>query len=139
MWLPQGSLGGVAGVRMPMPVAVAKAEPKAKPVRVAKATPKPKPTKVAKAAPKPKPAKVAKAAPKPKPAKVAQAAPKPKKAASKKAVASTSAKVHVVKPNETLYRVATRYELSVDELRRLNRMSPDDSNIRPGQRLRVSG
>lgn len=49
------------------------------------------------------------------------------------------AKVHVVQPNETLYRVAVSYDLSVDELKRLNRMSAQDSTIRPGQRLRVSG
>jgi hypothetical protein len=29
--------------------------------------------------------------------------------------------------------------LSVDELRRLNRMKPKDTFIRPGQQLRVSG
>jgi membrane-bound lytic murein transglycosylase D len=121
VWLPQGSLGGVAGVRMPMPVVVAKAKPKPKPVKVAQA--------------KPKPVKVAKAKPKLKPVKVAQAKPKPKAA---KAAPSRTAKVHVVKPNETLYRVATRYDLSVDELRRLNRMGPKDTDIRPGQRLRVS-
>lgn len=46
---------------------------------------------------------------------------------------------HVVKPNETLYRVALQYELSIEELRRLNRISPKDNTIRPGQRLRVSG
>jgi len=46
---------------------------------------------------------------------------------------------HVVRRNETLYRVALQYELSVEELRRLNRISPNDNTIRPGQRLRVSG
>lgn len=137
VWLPQGSLSGVAGVRMPMPVVVAKAEPKPRPVKVAKA--KPKSVKVAQAKPKSKPVKVAKAKPESKPVKVAKAAPKPKQAKSKKAAPSKRAKVHVVKPDETLYRVATRYELSVDELRRLNRMGPKDTNIRPGQRLRVSG
>jgi membrane-bound lytic murein transglycosylase D len=45
---------------------------------------------------------------------------------------------HVVKPNETLYRVATRYEISVEQLRRLNGLSAKDNSIRPGQRLRVS-
>jgi membrane-bound lytic murein transglycosylase D len=105
-----------------MPVQVAEAKPKSKPVKVAKA--KSKPARDAKAPAKPKQVKVAKAAPKPKPAKAA---------------VSGSAKIHVVKPNETLYRVAVRYELSVDELRRLNRMGPEDTYIRPGQRLRVSG
>jgi membrane-bound lytic murein transglycosylase D len=122
VWLPQGTLGRFAGVRLPMPVQVAEAKPKSKPVKVAKA--KSKPARDAKAPVKPKQVKVAKAAPKPKPAKAA---------------VSGSAKIHVVKPNETLYRVAVRYELSVDELRRLNRMGPEDTYIRPGQRLRVSG
>nr|WP_256091598.1 LysM domain-containing protein [Candidatus Thiosymbion oneisti] len=45
----------------------------------------------------------------------------------------------MVKPNETLYGVSTYYKMSVAELRRLNRMGPGDTNIRPGQRLRVSG
>ena len=47
-------------------------------------------------------------------------------------------RLHVVKPNETLYEVALRYDLSVDKLRRLNRLSPRHTLIRPGQRLRVS-
>jgi len=45
----------------------------------------------------------------------------------------------VVKPNETLYRVSVTYQVSLDELRRLNSMEPNDTSIRPGQRLRVSG
>ena len=45
---------------------------------------------------------------------------------------------HVVQANETLYRVATRYEISVEQLRRLNGMKGKDNSIRPGQRLRVS-
>ena len=139
VWLPQGALGGIAGARMPMPIAVAKVDAKPKPTKVAKAAPKPKPVTVAKAAPKPKSVKVAKTAPKPKPVKVAKAESKPKQAKSKKTSATKSAKVHVVKPDETLYRVATRYDLSVDQLRRLNRMGPKDTSIRPGQRLRVSG
>lgn len=156
VWLPPGAMGGVAAIPMPMPVLVAKAEPKPKPVnlaksrpksepvKVAKAKPKPvpvaqaKPAKVAKAKPKPQPVKVAKRKPEPKPAKVAKAETKQKKAKSKKEAAAQAAKVHVVKANETLYRVATRYEMSVDQLRRLNRMGPKDTNIRPGQRLRVS-
>ena len=151
VWLPQGTKGGIAGTRMPLPVNVVKVEPNTKPVKVAKAAPKPKPIKVAKAAPKPKPVKVAKATPKskpvkvtkvepkPKPVKVAKAEPEPKQEKGKKTGATKSAKVHVVKPDETLYRVSTRYDLSVDELRRLNRMGPKDTSIRPGQRLRVSG
>lgn len=47
-------------------------------------------------------------------------------------------RLHVVKANETLYRVADLYDMSVDDLRRLNRISPKDNTIHPGQRLRVS-
>jgi membrane-bound lytic murein transglycosylase D len=83
---------------------------------------------------------VAKSGSKSKPVKVAAAKVEPRSAQPRKLRASgtVKAKVHVVKPNETLYRVATHYELSVAELRRLNRMGPNDTNIRPGQRLRVS-
>jgi membrane-bound lytic murein transglycosylase D len=91
--------------------------------RIASA-PAPAPVRVARV--ESKPVKVAKVQSKPKPVKVAKAAP------------AGSAKVHVVKADETLYRVATRYDISVAELRRLNRMGPKDNNIRPGQRLRVS-
>ncbi|MCB2261418.1 MAG: transglycosylase SLT domain-containing protein [Candidatus Thiosymbion ectosymbiont of Robbea hypermnestra] len=130
------------------PVQVAKAQTKAKarkkPVRVAKAQAKAKarkkPVRVAKAQAKAKagkkPVQVAKAKVKAKarkkPVRVAKAAPKPAKK-------SKAAKIHVVKPNETLYRVSTYYALSVAELRRLNRMGPEDTHIRPGQQLRVSG
>ena len=61
---------------------------------------------------------------------------KPKAVAARK---SAPAKVHVVKANETLYRVALRYDMSVTQLKRLNRMKASDDTIRPGQRLRVSG
>jgi membrane-bound lytic murein transglycosylase D len=44
---------------------------------------------------------------------------------------------HVVKPQETLYRVAVLNGLSVAELRRLNKMKPQDNQILPGQRLKV--
>jgi LysM repeat protein len=57
------------------------------------------------------------------------------KSAGKKA--ETKVSQHVVQPNETLYRVATRYDISVDQLRRINGLGKDNS-IRPGQRLRVS-
>ena len=52
--------------------------------------------------------------------------------------AQPKASQHVVQANETLYRVATRYEISVEQLRRLNGMKGKDNSIRPGQRLRVS-
>jgi membrane-bound lytic murein transglycosylase D len=54
--------------------------------------------------------------------------------------ASTPApKYHVVKPDETLYRVAIRNGISVEKLRKLNRLGPNENTIRVGQRLRVSG
>lgn len=52
-------------------------------------------------------------------------------------VAATPAKYHVVKPQETLYRVATLNGISVAELRKLNKMGPNDNSIRPGQKLKV--
>ena len=46
---------------------------------------------------------------------------------------------HEVRPGETLYRIAKTYGLSVDELCRLNDVSPDDvGDIKPGRRLLVS-
>jgi membrane-bound lytic murein transglycosylase D len=48
-------------------------------------------------------------------------------------------KYHVVKPQETLYRVAVNNGISVKKLRQLNSMGPNDNKIRVGQRLRVSG
>jgi len=123
--------------------AVAKAEPKRVPV-VAKSAPKQAPALakakvkvkhapvVAKSAPKQAPA-VAKAKSKSAPV-VAKATPKPKAT-----TAAANAKTHVVKPNETLYRVSLRYDISVKQLKQLNRMKSDDDTIRAGQRLRVSG
>ena len=51
----------------------------------------------------------------------------------------SSPKYHVVKPQETLYRVAVNNGISVDKLRKLNQLGPNDNTIRVGQRLRVSG
>ena len=48
-------------------------------------------------------------------------------------------KTHVVKPNETLFRVAVMYDLSVDELKKLNKMSAKENTIKAGQRIKVSG
>lgn len=98
VWLPAGTTQRIAGQPGPVPVRVARAEPRRTPA-VAMSTPKPK--------------------------------PKPRIA--------SAAKTHVVKPNETLYRVALRYDMSVKELKRLNRMKPNEDSIRTGQRLRVSG
>jgi LysM repeat protein len=46
-------------------------------------------------------------------------------------------RVHTVAPGENLYRIALRYNLSVEELRRLNNMKPDHS-LKVGQKLTVA-
>jgi LysM repeat protein len=46
-------------------------------------------------------------------------------------------KYHKVRQGETLYRIGLKYDVSVSEIRRLNRLSANDS-IHPGQRLLVS-
>ncbi|ESQ09325.1 MAG: transglycosylase SLT domain-containing protein [Thiohalocapsa sp. PB-PSB1] len=88
--------------------------------------------------PMPKPVVIAKTEPKAhltlakseKPAAEDRSAAKPKPKAS-------ATRYHVVQPEETLYRVALSNGISVTELRRLNKMRPGDSTIRPGQRLKV--
>lgn len=52
-------------------------------------------------------------------------------------VASSNAKYHVVQPGETLFRISRNYNLSVDELRRLNGLKESDV-LKAGQRLKVS-
>jgi membrane-bound lytic murein transglycosylase D len=113
VWLPAGSKQRVASHPPPVSTTlVARAEPRPAPAAlkaVAKAEPsRPRAKSQAKTAAKPKP----------------------------KAAAST-ARYHVVKPQETLYRVALQNGISVAELRRLNKMRPDDNKIRAGQRLKV--
>lgn len=44
---------------------------------------------------------------------------------------------HVVKPNETLFSIANRYGLSIDELYHLNNLN-QNQNIKPGQKLRIA-
>ena len=152
-WLPLGSTRKVASQPPPVRSWVSRtasitpkaAAPKLQPVVrtnpkqeavIAKAHAKPK-TVAAKAPPKPTPV-VAKRQPKPKPEPVAKKAP-PKAVVAKAEPAHKKQTVHhVVQPEETLYRVAKRYELSVAQLRELNKMKPDDNTIRVGQRLRVS-
>lgn len=113
---------------------VAKVEPKTAKSgsRTAKATTKPEP-KTAKVEAKPAKAesKIAKATDKPEPK---TAKPESKTA---KADAKAEKKTHTVQPQETLYRVASSNGLSVDELRKLNKMNPKDNSIRPGQKLKV--
>jgi anti-anti-sigma factor len=48
-----------------------------------------------------------------------------------------STRVHTVAPGENLFRIALRYNLSVEELRRLNNMKPDQS-LQVGQKLIVA-
>lgn len=50
---------------------------------------------------------------------------------------TVTVKYHVVAPGETLYRISVNYNISVDELRRLNNIGPR-SVIHIGQKLRVS-
>jgi stage II sporulation protein AA (anti-sigma F factor antagonist) len=69
-------------------------------------------------------------------AEVAQAAP-PTPAPPPRVPAKPGAtRFHTVAPGENLYRIALRYSLSVDELRRLNNLRPDQS-IQLGQKLNV--
>lgn len=79
---------------------------------------------------------VAKTTPKTKPV-AASKAPVVAKSSANAKPAKTQTRYHVVKPQETLYRVAVQNGISVDELRKLNKMRPDDNNIRPGQKLIV--
>jgi membrane-bound lytic murein transglycosylase D len=130
VWLPAGTKRRVAS--HPPPVSntmVARAEPKASPVaRQATAKverPVAKPTTKSAASAKP----VAKAPTK-------QIAKASTAQASKKS--TTAVRYHVVKPQETLYRVAVQNGITVAELRKLNKMRPDDNKIRPGQKLKVS-
>ena len=58
-------------------------------------------------------------------------------AKGEKPEATANAKYHVVKSQETLYRVASASGISVAELRRLNKMGPNENSVRPGQKLKV--
>jgi membrane-bound lytic murein transglycosylase D len=135
VWLPQGSMKRVASQPPPVSAPVMLAlEPKAAPrqkqyqpaVAMAKTTPsQAKPTPTTRMASKEK-----KPAPEPRIAAI-KANPKPE------ARTANKVRYHVVKPQETLYRVALLNGLSVAELRRLNKMSSNDNNIRAGQKLKV--
>jgi len=145
VWLPKGTLKRAGRIPASSSMMLAKAEyrPKAKreSTRIARTEYKRKPVRTARAESRRKPVRIARAEPKSRSTKLAKAKPKPKSKPVKvaKAKASGTTKVHVVKPNETLYRVSTYYKVSVVKLQRLNRMGPNDTNIRPGQQLRVSG
>lgn len=138
VWLPAGSTRRVASLPPPYsaPVMVASAQRKPTPVA---ATTRSKAARSEPAVARVEPAKSKAAATK----VSARSKPKPepkvavKKSKSRKGSGLTKAKYHVVKPQETLYRVAVINGISVGQLRKLNRLGPSDNNIRVGQRLKV--
>ena len=123
VWLPAGTTRRIASLppAYARPVAVARAETATPSVSASVATR----TAVARTTPATKPV----------------AATKTKSAVSAKTQAQPAAKpktrYHVVQPQETLYRVAVQNGITVEELRKLNKMRPDDNKIRPGQKLIV--
>ncbi len=70
---------------------------------------------------------------------VKASAAKPASVKPSATAATSTAKYHVVKPQETLYRVAVNNGISVEKLRELNQLGPNDNSIRVGQKLKVSG
>ncbi len=76
------------------------------------------------------------------PVKMLSQAQKPEVTSPAKPVAATektktTGKYHEVKPQETLFGLSRLYGVSVEELRRLNKMAPTEM-IRIGQRLKIS-
>jgi membrane-bound lytic murein transglycosylase D len=120
VWLPSGTMRRVAAYPPEYRAPVA-APPKA--TLVASNQAKSKPTLAS------KPAKTSSGS--------GSGSTKPAKAKTAPAVAKSSPKYHVVKSNETLYRVAVNNGISVEQLRKLNRLGPNDTTIRAGQRLKV--
>jgi LysM repeat protein len=55
----------------------------------------------------------------------------------KASLSKGAARYHEVRPGETLYHIASKYGMTVDELRRLNNLKPNQA-IRPGQKLAVT-
>jgi LysM repeat protein len=55
-------------------------------------------------------------------------------AAPQKKPASVEKRLHEVRRGETLFSIAKKYGMTIDDLRRLNHLSKDDA-IQPGQRL----
>jgi membrane-bound lytic murein transglycosylase D len=123
VWLPAGTTRRIASQppAFTRPVAVARAEPATPRVSAPASTR----TAMAKATPATKPVAASKTPVATSAKTQAQPAAKPK------------ARYHVVQPQETLYRVAVQNGITVEELRKLNKMRPNDNNIRPGQRLIV--
>lgn len=126
VWLPEGTTRRVASlpppVRQPV-IASVPAEPSATRTAVAKADVQVK-----------TPALAAAQSRADLPAKAASPSKAPEKAAR---TPGSGVRYHVVQPQETLYRVAVKNGISVEELRRLNKLGPNDNHIRPGQRLIV--
>ena len=67
----------------------------------------------------------------------ADAARRPAKRVAKASASPPGARVHVVKPNDTLSDIAKRYGVSVSELVRLNGLDPE-APIYPGDKIRVT-
>jgi LysM repeat protein len=65
------------------------------------------------------------------------AEPKAKPSPPPKPLVSSEKKYHTVQKGETLYRIGRKYKISVEELRKLNNLSADQS-LRTGQKLLVS-
>jgi len=68
---------------------------------------------------------------------VAKVERKPVVKTAKSQPKTAKVRYHTVKPQETLYRVAVQNGISVAELRKLNKMRPNDNHIQVGQRLLV--
>jgi LysM repeat protein len=70
---------------------------------------------------------------------VGEAAAKTEAAASAPPIKKeeAKAKIHTVKPGETLYRISRRYNLSVEQLRQYNQLD-QKASIYPGQKLKLS-
>jgi len=69
--------------------------------------------------------------------KVAQHAEKPAAAQPTQKKPGAQAKVHEVKPGETIFSIAKKYNISADQLLKLNNMTKKDS-IQAGQKLVVA-
>jgi LysM repeat protein len=57
---------------------------------------------------------------------------------SQKTPTAQGGRYHEVRPGETLYSIAGKYHMTMDELRRLNNLKPNQNTIKPGQKLLVS-
>ncbi|EXJ14396.1 LysM peptidoglycan-binding domain-containing protein [Imhoffiella purpurea] len=117
VWLPHGSKQRAGSPPPPISTMIARTEPRQKPSTVSR--------KAVARVEKPRSTDSQKRV-------AAKTAPK-----SKTKGKTTKVRYHVVKPQETLYRVALQNGISVAELRKLNKMKPNDNHIQPGQRLKV--